>query len=262
MHIEPLSVDNLREGILCAATGPDGRESKDRLEVWLEGNQLRGLVARNDSNEVTGFVLYYPIERAPLDPENEGLYMVQCLYVKPEYHSSGVGRLLIEGAVADARTTGASGVTVDGFRRRTPGPDFMPGAFFRHMVSTGPESRDEGTLYYFTPNEHASAAQGVGRKPKSSSEPPRVKIDILDCRRCYLGISSRSVIDVVLESANTAIEPQVPDQHTREAVVDKDMSSGVFLDGRLTFFGGPITEDDVWNAIDVADNARERSMDR
>ena len=40
------------------------------------------------------------------------------------------------------------------------------------------------------------------------------------------------------------------------------MSSGVFIDGKLTFFDGPITEEDVWNAIKIAGVARGLKLDR
>ena len=49
---------------------------------------------------------------------------------------------------------------------------------------------------------------------------------------------------------------------TREAVIDKGFSSGVFVDGKLTFFRGPVTEADVMNAIRVANSARKRATDR
>ena len=43
---------------------------------------------------------------------------------------------------------------------------------------------------------------------------------------------------------------------------DKGMSSGVFIGRMLTYFTGPISEDDVWTAINAAKQARDRATDR
>lgn len=254
MRIEPLSTTNLREGVYCAAEKPNSQEIYNQLEVWLESNMLRGLVARDKDDEVTGFVLYYPIESAPLDVEGEGLYMVQCLFVKPENQAQGVGRMLVEGAVADARTNGASGLAVEGYKKRTAaGYDFMPAAFFRHLGMAEGDSRDQGTLYYFSFDDKS--------QPRYTPEDsPKVKIDIIDCRRCFVGVSDRKVVDVVME--NDSPQKVVLKADIGQAEPDKGMSSGVFVDGKLTYFTGPISEDNVLDAIEAADNARDRLMDR
>jgi GNAT superfamily N-acetyltransferase len=255
MRIEPLSLENLKDGVYCAAERPDGADIYDTLEVWLESNTLRGLVARDESGEVAGFVLYYPIECAPLDVEGEGLYMVQCLFVKTEYQGKGAGRLLIEGAVSDARANGASGLAVEGYKKRTRlGYDFMPGAFFSHLGMIEGPSRDQGTLYYV--NFDSSTNQ-----PRYSSDVPKVKIDILDCRRCYVGISDRKVVDVIMEAESPKPIAYKPKEDAEQTKTDAEMSSGVFIDGKLTFFG-PVSEDDMLNAIDTADSARNKFMDR
>lgn len=254
MRIEQLSTINLKEGVYCAAEKPNGQQIYDELEVWLESNMLRGLIARENSGEVTGFVLYYPIESAPLDVEGEGLYMVQCLFVKSHCQAKGVGRMLIEGAVADARTHGASGLAVEGYKKRTAaGYDFMPAAFFRHMGMVEGDSRDQGTLYYFSFDDKT--------RPRYIPENhPKVKIDILDCRRCYVGISDRKVVDVIMQAESPKEVGLKVD--VGQAKSDKDMSNGVFIDGKLTYFTGPISEDGVLDAIEAADSAHNRLMDR
>ncbi len=73
MRIEQLSVENLREGVFCAKGKPHGEDMYRQLEAWLDGAMLRGQVARTDDGQPAGFVLYYPIEQAPLDVEGSGL---------------------------------------------------------------------------------------------------------------------------------------------------------------------------------------------
>ncbi|MCE5199637.1 MAG: GNAT family N-acetyltransferase [Armatimonadota bacterium] len=264
MIIERLSVENLRDGVFCAAAKPGSDEMYGQFEAWLEGGKLRGLVARSDGRNVAGFVIYYPIEHAPLDIEGEGLYVVQCVFVKPEYQKTGIGKHLVEAAVADARASGASGLAVEGFKSKTKdGFDFMPGAFFRHMGMVTGDSRDQGTIYYVSFGDGEDKPKYLEPSFNMPTESPKVKIDILDCRRCYVGITNRNLIEAVLEQAAVDnVELVVHDQTTRDAILDKGMSSGVFVDGKLTFFDGHISEDDVMNAIEVAMSAREKSMDK
>lgn len=264
MRIEALSVENLREGIFCGGGRPREGEMYAQLEAWLEGDVLRGQIAREDDGLVTGFVLYYPIERAPLDVTGEGLYMVQCVTVKPEFRGRGVGRALIESALSDARENGASGLAVEAFRGERRGRwDYMPSTFFDHMGMAPGPSRGSATLYY--KRFGRSTSEPAYLDPRFSAPPERnvVRIDVFDCRRCYTKVHNRSVVEAVAESVGSGrVKLVVHDQNSREAIVDKGMSSGVFVDGKLTFFKGPVSEEDVMNAIEVAESARERLIDR
>lgn len=99
-------------------------------------------------------------------------------------------------------------------------------------------------------------------KPRPTAT-PKIKVDILDCRGCYTYVNNRNLVEAVLEQAGREkFEVEVHDQNHREAIVDKGMSTGVFIDGKLTFFEGPISEDDVWNAIEIAQIARRQATDR
>lgn len=92
------------------------------------------------------------------------------------------------------------------------------------------------------------------------NEKYQVRIDLFDCHRCYLNIDGRSVIEAVAEKIGTdRVELVVHNQNNRQAILDKGMSSGMIVDGTLTYFQGPITEDDVMTAIEVAESAKHSS---
>lgn len=264
MKIERLSVENLREGVFCGHGQTGEREMWDQLEAWLRGDILRGQIARADDGQVAGFILYYPIENAPLDVSGDGLYMVQCVFVKPEHWGKGIGRALIESAISDASSSGASGIAVEGFSDVRRGTfDYMPSSFFDHMDMEPGESRGSGTLYFRPLQDDAEPPHYL----QPGFEPPagvdRIRIDILDCRRCFVRVKNRELVRSVLSEVE-ANKPAlvIHNQNERAAIVDKGMSSGIFIDGKLTFFSGPITEDDVWQAIDVADSAHDQHIDR
>ncbi len=263
LRIERLTVDNLREGVLCRHS-EDIDEMYDQLAAWLKRESLRGQVARDDGGEVAGFILYYPVEEAPLDVEGEGLYVAQCMFVKPHLRKNGIGRALVESAVDDARAQGASGFAVEGFKGRYCGRfEYMPASFFEHLGMTAGESRGAGTLYFKGLIENARPPRYLRPQTKMVRDGAKVRVDILDCGRCYEWTTSRKLMELAIKKiGGEGIEVVVHDQNSREAIVDKGMSSGVFVDGKLTFFSGPITEDDVVNAINVAAAAREKRMDR
>jgi GNAT superfamily N-acetyltransferase len=257
LKIEQLSTENLKEGVFCVTGQPGSDEWYDQLSAWLNGNVLKGQFARADDDKVQGFVLYMDLEKAPVEIVGEGYYMMQCLYVKPCYQGQGVGRALIEAALADARDRGARGFVCEGFRPDKTGPkEFLPETFFQHRGMPDGGSRGPATLFYtiFDPNTEPPRYASADFNPPRGK---RVRIDILDCRRCYYNVKSRGLVEKVLsEIDKQEVSVHWHDQTTREAVLDKGMSSGVFVDGKLTFFRGPVTEEDIIYALEVAIAAR------
>ncbi len=264
MIIEPLSVDNLREGVFCSAGKPHGEEMHSQLKAWLDGGRLRGQIARDNSGEIAGFVLYYPMEFAPLDVDGNGFYMVQCVFVKPKYQNKGIGTALIHAAIQDAQDRGAAGLAAEG---ANPAPSrsisSAPAAFFRHVGMSPAQSRDSTTLFYTKSDGSASEPHYLQPHAQTRTGGSAIRVDLFDCRRCHLAMSNRDVVEAVMnETAPSEVELVVHDQTTREAIVDKGMSSGIFVNGKLTYFQGPVTEEDIWNAIEVARSARKMTSDR
>jgi GNAT superfamily N-acetyltransferase len=257
MRIERLSTENLKEGVFCVSGQPGSDEWYEQLDAWLDGNVLRGRFARADDGTVMGFVLYLDLEKAPVEILGEGYYMMQCLFVRPDYQLQGVGKALIESALTDARACGAAGFVCEGWRPAPNGPrEFLPETFFQHRAMPGGESRGPATLYYtmFDPNAPQPRYAPISFKPPQGT---KIRVDILDCRRCYHNLHNRSLIDSVMSQIETQdVSVHVHDQTTREAVLDKGMSSGVLVDGKLTYFQGPMSEADVLYALDVAIRTR------
>lgn len=264
MRIERLCVDNLREGIFCTKGRPNIEEMYGEVEAWLDGNRLKGQIAREDNGKVVGFVLYCHIEETPLAVEGRDLYMVHCIFVRPEVQYQGIARALIESTITDAKNEGALGIAAQGFQMEPgEGSEFVPAAFFQHVGMKSGESQGPDTLYYVGFNESTKPPRFLDPRFSPPVGKSKLRIDILDCRHCHLAITNREVIKAVVESAERDdLELVIHDHSTRQAVLDKGMSAGVFIDGRLTFMRGTISEEDIWNAIDVADAARNRALDR
>jgi len=195
----------------------------------------------------------------------EGLYMVQCLQVKPPHNKIGVARKLIESAIADARGIGAEGIVAEGLAEVEADSDHehVTAEFLESLGLIRGQSRRFATLYYLTFSPDAEEPSYLPERFAPLAERTKLRVDIMDCSLCYVGIHNReTVIQAVERSASQNVEVRVHDQSSRGAVIDKGFSTGVFVDGKLTFFRGPVTEADVLEAIDVADSARRQDMDR
>lgn len=264
MRIEQLRMDNLREGVYCGKGMPFGDEWYTNLEGWLDGGSLRGQIARSDDGEAIGFVLYYPIENVPMEVGGEGLYMMSCIQVKPPHDKMGVARKLVDSAIADARRHGASGVVAEGvLEQASDEHEHVTAEFLQNLGMTRGQSRGFATLYYIAFSEDTQEPTYLPSRFVPPDSKTSLRVDIMDCSLCYVGIHNReTVLQAVERSKSDHIEVFVHDQNTRGAVIDKGFSSGVFVDGKLTFFRGPINEADVLEAIDVADSARRQSLDK
>jgi GNAT superfamily N-acetyltransferase len=263
MRIEQLRMDNLREGIYCGQAMPFAEEWYCQLEAWLDAGMMRGQIARADDGEAIGFVLYYPIEKVPMEIDGDGFYMVQCLQVKPPHDKQGVAKTLIESAIADARGCGASGIVTEGLTKREPIHDHVTATLLESLGLIRGQSRGFATIYYLVFDPETAAPKYLPPRFAPRRGRSKLRVDIMDCRLCYVGIHNReTVMQAVERSASETVELFVHDQNTREAVAEKGYSTGVFIDGKLTFFRGPVSEQQVIDALDVADSAREREIDR
>lgn len=265
MIIEQLRMDNLREGVYCGKGMPFGDEWYTNLEGWLDGGSLRGQIARDDDGASIGFVLYYPIENVPVEVGGEGLYMMSCIQVKPPHNKTGVAKMLIESAIADARDNGASGIVAEGLTEAEDNPvhEHVTAEFLHNLGLTKGQSRGFATLYYVAFSEETKEPTYLPARFSPPENKATLRVDIMDCSLCYAGIHNReTVLQAVERSRSDKIEVFVHRHNNRQAIIDKGLSSGVFIDGKLTFFRGPVTEADVLEAIDVADSARRQAIDR
>lgn len=251
MRVESLSAGNLRRAVFCAQ-GEAGERMLLRLEKWLQDGVLRGQVVWSDEGEVNGFVLYYPIATSPMEMEGEDFYAIQCLFVQPGRGRQGIGRALIEAAAQDARERRVNGLAVEGmsFPPDESGFEFMPKAFFMEMGFEEVASQGPGSLLFLPLRAGATPPS----YPKGAFLPPsgtdKLRIDLLNCDRCWVGIANCDIVRGVAQEHADQVEVHEHDQNSRDAVLEKGMAIGIFLDGQLAFFGPPITEEQAKEEIE------------
>jgi len=256
VRIEPLSIENLREGFFCPGDDPRGEKVYEQMQAWLAGDVLRGRVAYSDSDQVAGFVLYYPIEQAPVDFEGEDFYMVQCVLVKPEFAGQGIASALIAEALKDAAEHGAAGLAAEARPIHDAEKGSPMAALYEQLGMKLVESRGDRVLYFTRLRENAREPSFAKQRFRPPPGEQKVRVDILDCRRCYTASRNADVVQEVLRELGDQVEVHIHDQNSRQAVLDKGMSTGVFIDGALTFFKPIIDPEDVMTALEAALVAR------
>lgn len=249
MSVESLTRANLRQAVFCARSpivhGDAGERMLRRLEEGLGRGTLRGQVAWAQEGEPSGFVLYYPIEAAPIEMGGEGFYAIQCLFVQPGGWRQGVGRTLVEAAIGDAQEQGASGLAVEAFSfpPDEEGFEFMPQNFFLKMGFQEVASRGPGALLFLPLRPEAKAPCYLEASFSPPSGGDRLRIDLLNCERCCVSVANCEMVKQVAEDYSDRVEIREHDQNSRQAVLEKGMAIGIFMDGELAFYGPPITEE-------------------
>ncbi|NLN77159.1 MAG: hypothetical protein GX139_12760 [Armatimonadetes bacterium] len=253
MKIEQLQLDTLKDGVFCPNGACILREGNGNLDAWLDGGILRGRIAKDNEGKTLGFVLYYPIEMIP-EPDGEGLYMVQCLHVTPAVDKAQTARALIDSAVADAFSQGGISLLATDVIQDANDED-IPATFVHNRGVNDAQSRGFTTLYYivFKGEQHSPNYAGNAQS--------KLRVDILDCNHCYVDADRHEVVQDAVRRLDSKQVVNAP-VRVQETVKDKQFSGGVFIDGKLIYFTGPTSEDDIMLGIEVADSARKREIDR
>lgn len=208
MKTEQLCMENLKEEIFCAIDRSKCNGTYNQLVSRLEEGKLRGQIVR-DHETAAGFILYCPIEHTQSNITSKDLYIVECMFVKPEYQNKGFGQALIESALADARKEGASGLAVDNSKNGCNDN-------FEYIV----------TMPF------------IEYKPIKS-----------DFDETNLSESDKNGMFV-------------HENRSYGDTLDISMPSGVFVDGKLTFFKNSVSEEDILYAVEIARQAYDKSTDR
>jgi GNAT superfamily N-acetyltransferase len=247
MKMERLSQSNLRQAIYCCQErGAAGEQQLQAFGQWIDEGRLYGQVAR-EGPLVAGFVIYFPIERAPVEIEGQDLLAIQCMWVRPEMRGRGVGRGLIDQVCDDARRAGRKGIAMEGFTfpAESASAAFMPRDYF---VSLGFRQLDHhwNNALLFLP-----LAEGAEPPAYSTNvfAPPagreRLRIDMLNCDKCVAGLLNTELVCRLLPLYADRVEVFEYDQNLRENVLLRGRHFGIFFDGQLELHGGPTTEEKV-----------------
>jgi len=110
-----LTPENMCDLPCCGLKNPEHAGLQGKLK-WLDANLRRGVkikVALTENNTQLGYVEYLPSEHAWRGVEAYGYTFIHCVWTHwKEYQNRGLGGLLIEACVAEARKERNNGVAV------------------------------------------------------------------------------------------------------------------------------------------------------
>ena len=115
LHAFDLTAENMCALPCCGLKNPEHEGRKAKLQ-WLDANLRRGVevkVLLTEKNTQLGYVEYLPSEYAWRGVEAEGYTFVHCVWTFwKEYQNRGIGGLLIEACLAEAKKARTNGVAV------------------------------------------------------------------------------------------------------------------------------------------------------
>lgn len=123
-----LTYENLDSEHLCCAIGDkkhqDGVMAK---KEWIRKKLKDGHVFRKLNARGKVFIEYEPIETAWVPIEGKNYEYIYCLWVAGSYKGKGIGKELLEYAIADAKQKGKSGICTLVSKKKKP---FLGDKFF------------------------------------------------------------------------------------------------------------------------------------
>jgi GNAT superfamily N-acetyltransferase len=154
-----------------------------RRVPWLRTQTHRGLrakVALLDGRHA-GFLVVMPIEVAPWGPVGRDLMAIQCLTVKDEASSRGVGGRLVAAAEEETQKQGRKALTVVAFYHDFW---FMPAPFFETCGFEVVQRSDSAAILWKVFNPSAEPPTFPERHYEFASAEGQVAIDLFWSRSC------------------------------------------------------------------------------
>jgi GNAT superfamily N-acetyltransferase len=244
MKIEPLSRSNVRRAMLyCRDRGAASERQLRAFEQWITEGRLYVHVARNGAQAI-GFVIYFRIEKAPVEIDGEDVLAIQFMWVRPDRRGWGGGRLFDGQVCDDAAHLGRKGVIMErfAFSLVSGSAELM----LRDYLSLGFRQLDHhwnNALFFMPPTEDAHTSQ----YSRSVFSPPAgkgcLRIDMLNSDKFVGGIMDTEIVQRPLLPYADMVEVRKHDQNLRENVLARGRHFGISLVDHFESFGAPITED-------------------
>jgi GNAT superfamily N-acetyltransferase len=154
-----------------------------RRVPWLHDQHTRGLRAKVALVEGVhaGFLHVMPIEIAPWGPVGRDLMAIQCLTVKGEANSKGVGRQLVGTAEEETQNQGRKAVTVVAFYHDFW---FMPAPFFEKCGFEVIQRKDTAAVLWKVFDPSAEPPTFPDRHYEFVQAKGKVAIDLFWSRSC------------------------------------------------------------------------------
>lgn len=114
-----LTIENLwDEHLCCIIRSKKPHQGIDAKRQWLSDRLNEGHVFRKLNAKGTVFIEYAPLETAWVPITGDNYYYLYCLWVSGSYKGQGYGQALMDYCLADAKSSGKSGICMLGAKKQ------------------------------------------------------------------------------------------------------------------------------------------------
>ena len=116
-----LDINNIDEEHICCAIGdPKHQDGVNKKKEWIKSKLKEGHVFRKLNARGKIFIEYEPIETAWVPIVGKNYEYIYCLWVAGSFKGKGIGRELLEYAIADSRKKGMNGICTLVSKKKKP----------------------------------------------------------------------------------------------------------------------------------------------
>ena len=116
-----LTEENIDEEHICCAIGdPKHQEGVEKKKEWLKKKLKEGHVFRRLNARGKIFIEYEPLDTAWVPISGDNYEYIYCLWVAGSFKGKGVGRELLEYAIADAKKQKRNGICTLVSKKKKP----------------------------------------------------------------------------------------------------------------------------------------------
>jgi ribosomal protein S18 acetylase RimI-like enzyme len=189
-----------------------------------------------------GFIEYYPIEVTNLEVDGRDVMAIWCINAREEQRGRGIGSMLVEACLQDARQLARRGVVVTCWD-----PFWMPKAIFERygFEVVGPAGRNG--LVLFKAFQQVEPPKWIGGKPEFHAVEGRLALDIYHTDRCPIHWRNTQLVKEVAGEFASAVEIRQHPTDDRAEMRKHGTAYSVYLNGEI-IAAGPLAEANVIRA--------------
>jgi len=198
-----------------------------------------------------GMLYMMPVEISPWGPLGADLMVIPCLFVLRSYQGNGLGKALLECAIANARASERKGLAMFGFT--FPGAEwFMPRSFAEKMGFALAEEKGPAAILWMPFAPDAAPPRLFTSQYKFQPMPGKVVVDLFFNDFCQTScIEAQNVRDVVAEFGDRVILQEY-DAGDPATVRKYQLERGIYINGREIFWGYEAPKEGIREAIEKA----------
>lgn len=189
------------------------------------------------TDEVVGFIEYYPIEVTNLEVDGRDAMAIWCINVRGQSRRQGIGSALIRACLQDALRLKKRGVVVTSWD-----PVWMPRLPFERLGFSRVGLAGRGGVLLYHAFQHSPPPRWIGAKPPAPPSEHGVPLDIHYTNRCPIHWRNAQLIKQIAQEFGSMIQVRERSTDSRTDMLRYGTACGIYLNGKL-IAAGPLANE-------------------